>query len=278
MRADLCVPRRSFYKGVTMTTLNRGLLKILSKSNGSEDASLFLTISKDGGALFDPQQDRMLKLNRIGAEMWRLLSSGSTELQVAEVVAHEYGVERETVTDDLHSLLKRAQQMDLGAGPRSTLIIKQTDPLCSDKAQPAFPWYAQDFDHPRPKSNTVSVVEAFFNLFLFDLALSAGSLKYVCEFVKARPVAAAAQRPAGNLTGAICGAVERACVLYPKKAVCLQRSAVLTCMLRRAGIPAHMVLGVRIMPFLAHAWVEANGTVLNDFSKVASFYQAVASY
>jgi hypothetical protein len=261
-----------------MTTSNRGLLKILSKSSGKEDSTLFLTISKDGGALFDPQHDRLLKLNPIGAEMWRLLSSGSTELQAAEIIAHEYGEELETITEDLHSLLKRAQQMGLGAGPRSTLVMGQTDGLFPDKAQPEFPWHAQNANHRRPKSNTLIVFQALLDLFLFDVALSARSLKYLCEFVKGRQVAKIPHGAADNLIGPICGAVETACVLYPKKAMCLQRSAVLTCLLRRAGIPAHMVVGVRIMPFLAHAWVEANGTVLNDFSKVTSFYQAVAAY
>lgn len=258
-----------------MTTSSR---VTLSKRSGNKDSTLFLTISKDGGALFDPQHDRMLKLNPIGAEMWRLLSSGSAELQAAEMIAHEYGVELGTVTEDIHSLLERARQMGLDGGPRSTLVMGRIDVAPSDKAQPSFPWYAQDVSHPRPKTNTLTVLQALFDLFVFDVALSARSLKYLCEFVKKRPVAAAPHGPAGNLIGAICGAVERACVLYPKKAVCLQRSAVLTCMLRRAGISAHMVVGVRIMPFLAHAWVAANGTVLNDFPKVASFYRAVASY
>lgn len=260
-----------------MTTSSRDLLKTLSNSSGNEACTLFLSISKDGGALFDPQHDRMLKLNRIGAEMWRLLSSGSTELQAAEMIAREYGVELGTVIEDLHSLLKRAQQMGLVAGPTSTVVMARRDVPFSRKTQSSFPWYAQDVYHPRPKTNSMTVFRALLDLFLFDVALSARSLKYLCEVVKRRPVAAA-HVPAGNLIGAICGAVERACVLYPKKAVCLQRSAVLTCMLRRAGIPAHMVVGVRIMPFLAHAWVEADGTVLNDFPKVTSFYQTVASY
>lgn len=261
-----------------MTMPNRDLLKTFPKSSGNEDSTLFLTISKDGGALFDPEHDRMLKLNPMGAEMWRLLSSGSTELQAAEMIAHEYGVELGTVTEDIYSLLKRAQQLGLGAGPRNTLVMERTDIPFSEKAHPSFPWYAQDVSHRRPKTNTLTVFEALLDLFLFDVVLSARSLKDLCEFVKRRPLAAALHDPAGDLIGSICGAVERACVLYPKKAVCLQRSAVLTCMLRRAGIPAHMVIGVRIMPFLAHAWVEANGTVLNDFPKVASFYQDVALY
>jgi hypothetical protein len=35
-------------------------------------------------------------------------------------------------------------------------------------------------------------------------------------------------------------------------------------MLRRNGIPAHMVIGAQKLPFKAHAWVEVEGHILND--------------
>jgi hypothetical protein len=81
-----------------------------------------------------------------------------------------------------------------------------------------------------------------------------------------------------TLIGQICTAVEKACVWYPKKALCLQRSAVTTCILRSYGVPAHLVVGVRPMPFLAHAWVEAEGSVVNDFPNVRKFYKMLTAY
>jgi hypothetical protein len=38
-----------------------------------------------------------------------------------------------------------------------------------------------------------------------------------------------------------------------------------------------MVIGVRPMPFLAHAWVEADGAVVNDWPKVKTFYHFLLS-
>ena len=80
------------------------------------------------------------------------------------------------------------------------------------------------------------------------------------------------------MIGRICTAVERACVWYPKKAMCLQRSAVTVCLLKSVGIDARMIVGARVMPMLSHAWVEVNGEVVNDYLKVTTVYQRVASF
>jgi hypothetical protein len=62
----------------------------------------------------------------------------------------------------------------------------------------------------------------------------------------------------------VCGAIDLACAWYPKRVLCLQRSAATTCLLRRHGIAASLTIGARQMPFRAHAWVEVAGVVVND--------------
>jgi len=55
--------------------------------------------------------------------------------------------------------------------------------------------------------------------------------------------------------------------LYPARQApldCLPRSLALTRFLRTAGWPARHVMGVALYPFEAHAWVELNGTALNE--------------
>lgn len=63
---------------------------------------------------------------------------------------------------------------------------------------------------------------------------------------------------------AIVEAMNTACALYFKKPQCLQRSAVVTRMLRRRGISADMVIGCHLPPLRAHAWVEVAGDVVSD--------------
>ncbi|MGH9697834.1 MAG: lasso peptide biosynthesis B2 protein [Candidatus Acidiferrales bacterium] len=62
----------------------------------------------------------------------------------------------------------------------------------------------------------------------------------------------------------ICAAVDMACIWYWKEVLCLQRSAVTACLLKRYGVPAQMVIGAQQIPFRAHAWVEVGGRVVND--------------
>jgi hypothetical protein len=76
------------------------------------------------------------------------------------------------------------------------------------------------------------------------------------------------------VTGRVCGAVNRASVWYPKKALCPAFSR----LLRSHGIPARMTLGVRPMLFMAHAWVEVEGSVVNDLPGVKTFYPSLVSY
>jgi hypothetical protein len=83
----------------------------------------------------------------------------------------------------------------------------------------------------------------------------------VSRWPRRRHTAAAARRAA--LTLEIRAALRRACTFYIKRTWCLQKSAVLTCMMRSHGVPADLVIGVQKMPFQAHAWVESDGEVVN---------------
>jgi hypothetical protein len=64
--------------------------------------------------------------------------------------------------------------------------------------------------------------------------------------------------------GALSHIMDVACVLYFNQVLCLQRSAALTLLMRRYGFEAKLVVGTQLFPFLAHAWVEWNGDVVND--------------
>ncbi|SRR5258708_40113194 len=75
-----------------------------------------------------------------------------------------------------------------------------------------------------------------------------------------------------NAVEQVCQAVNYACIWYPKRVLCLQRSAVTACLLRSCGVPAQMVLGAQKLPFRAHAWVEVNGHAVNERRDVQTIY------
>jgi len=74
----------------------------------------------------------------------------------------------------------------------------------------------------------------------------------------------------------ICRAVDLASALYFKQARCLQRSAATACLLKKSGFPAEMVVGVQQIPFLAHAWVELHGRVVNDKPYMSEIYRILS--
>lgn len=70
-------------------------------------------------------------------------------------------------------------------------------------------------------------------------------------------------------------AVNRACRYYPGQASCLHRAAASVCYLRWRGHAANFVIGVRGIPFAAHAWAELNGVVVNDRAGLRDDYAVI---
>lgn len=107
------------------------------------------------------------------------------------------------------------------------------------------------------------VALAWAALVAVDLLMKIGGFRAVYRLVtrwRVRERGAAA----GDEARALADAVDHAARWYLKRAWCLQRSAVGVLLLRWRGIPAELVIGVRKVPFYAHAWIELDGLVLND--------------
>ncbi len=116
------------------------------------------------------------------------------------------------------------------------------------------------------------VFRAVLWLLYFDLYLSRRRFHSLHEFVRRFPVNA----QSGKIgVQDVCTAVDLACIWYWKRVLCLQRSAATTCLLRRYGVPARMVLAAQTLPFKAHAWVEVNGIVVSDKPYMREIYQVL---
>jgi hypothetical protein len=239
------------------------------------EPALSFTPSQDGGVLFDLENDRLLKLNAVGVEIWKLLAAGETEPQIVLTIAQKYGVVHARVAEDVRALLAKIGELRVPI--TSAVSTNQQQSATLQNKPPSFPWYGRDESAHRPNPRTVTVICALLGLAAFDFVLTLFSMKSLCSLVKRWPLRknSTVDRDA---IGRICSAVEKACVWYPRQALCLQRSAVTTCLLRAHGIPARMNIGARPMPLLAHAWVEAEGAVVNDWAQVKSFYGALTSY
>jgi hypothetical protein len=121
---------------------------------------------------------------------------------------------------------------------------------------------------------TKLVWRAFCGLIVYDLLkLHPRSFAALHRRIQQWPVARREVTPGTDER--IREAINRACVWYPRTSLCLPRSAVVTCLLRDAGVPAQMVIGVQKIPFKAHAWVEVSGRVVNDKEEVKLEYMVM---
>ena len=114
------------------------------------------------------------------------------------------------------------------------------------------------------------VQRAYLTLIHFDLYLARGNFEALYDRVRNYPTSRVPVLP--NAVDTICSAVDVACIWYWKEALCLQRSAATACLLRRSGVPAMLVIGAQQAPFKAHAWVEADGRVVNDKPYLPEIY------
>jgi hypothetical protein len=114
------------------------------------------------------------------------------------------------------------------------------------------------------------ILKAYLNLILFDFYLARSNFAAIYDKVRNYPVGKTT--PAPDAVACICSAVDMACIWYWKEALCLQRSAVTSCLLKSHGIVAQMVIGAQRLPFKAHAWVEVDGRVVNDKPYVPEMY------
>lgn len=113
--------------------------------------------------------------------------------------------------------------------------------------------------------DTPSMIRCVLLLLAADVSLRTAGLRRTARW---------AERLAGDSTvasashpDALHAAASRlavAAAFYPRRALCLEQSIALFVLLRQRGAPARLRLGVRPLPFLAHAWVEVDGVPVNE--------------
>ncbi len=239
----------------------------------SASSNLRLVSSEDGHLLLDIEHDRVLKLNSVGAEIWKSLAASECESEIVRRLSQRYRVGEARVAADVRALRERLDRF--GITPSDSMSAEREPATSGNAAQPSYPWYGQSTAE-KPAPSVVAVMSAFIGLVLFELTLRLFSLKFLCSCVDACPVLSRTVPP--NTSGKVCSAVERAAVWYPKQVVCFQRSAVTACLLRLYGLRARMMIGIRPLPLLLHSWVEISDGIVNDWRPVSRFYHTAASY
>lgn len=250
---------------------------------------------RDGSVLLSIAEDRVCKLNGVGALTWMILEDvpagltfdrivNSLEQQFAAINAEGellYEVAREQLRADTERFLKKMVSLgllQLSRDSRGSAFYLIADEVSGTTSAPETPrdqfTSADEETDENIRFSRRETFSAFVGLLAFDLLLKFGGFQRLIKKVEGWPVAEPRTRNS-EMCRRVRGMVDRAQMYYPKKAMCLQHSAVVTCLLRRRGVPAQMVLAAQDFPPKAHAWAEVAGEVVNDRNSVKSEYRVL---
>ena len=257
---------------------------------------------RDGSVLLSAANDRLFKLNGVGALTWTVLEQSTGPLELKEIVRElhaqfanmneegdpaRYEVSEEQLKNDTSRFLRSLSDAGLvhfasDANGRESYRIREGISGTTSKTLAELngavtrsevkSLITQTASLPAIRPKISETLAALFGLFAFDLLLRVRGFEALIRKVESWPTAEPHRRDQ-EICRRVCAMVTRAQVYYPKKAMCLQHSAVVTCLLRRRGVPAEMVLAAQEFPPKAHAWTEVDGTVVNDYAQVKTRYR-----
>ncbi len=235
----------------------------------------FSPASDDGCIILDVRQDSILSLNSTGAFMFAKLAAGEkgmTRAELLESIADEFAdVPRARLAAAVDSLLNQLTERDI---VNTRIACGPTLAWTRNKVSVACVFCLKAIINPLlwMKARTTA---ALILLTSVDALLKVGGFNTLHEVVKRWKLRQFSSDAAETIAGG-CATVEKACVWHPKQKLCLQKSAVATCLLRSLGVPAQMVIGVHKMPFYGHSWVEVDGVVVNDHKNVQTFFEVIS--
>ncbi len=251
---------------------------------------------KDGSVLLSIADDRICKLNSIGTLTWMVLEDAATEFTVDEVVQRlgdqfeainaegefSYEVSHEQLRSDTSAFLCKMAEMNLlerlnSGGKTAYRIRDNVSGTTSNTGEAVSSWTAVEAAaKPRPITHVSrrETLTAFVGLLTFDLLLRFRGFRSLIEKVH-RWRTVEPSKANFEICRQVRAMVDRAQMYYPKKAMCLQHSAVVTCLLRQRGVPAEMVLAAHEFPIRVHAWCEVEGYVVNDQQSVKSMHREI---
>lgn len=225
--------------------------------------------TRDGAVLLDIQRGLCLAMTPSAILIWQMLKRAYSIDQVTDSLALQFSSESHArIQQDVRQFI--AELKDKGL-----LVTQETAPLSGPTLREKL--LALVLRHRSRKDSRTTdkiprflVWKALLGLVVFDLFHFGNSFTWIHRFV--RSWEAGSPMASTQAVERVCEAINFACIWYPKRVLCLQRSAVTTCLLRSCGVAAEMVLGAQKCPFKAHAWTEVGGQPINERRDVRTTY------
>lgn len=220
-------------------------------------------VHNDGAVLLlNVHSGAYFALNPVGSLVWEHLSAGGTREDALAGLRQRFRAPPERLARDVDALLERLVAKGLlaqgGLAPDPSPAALEPVPVLAPEAPPR----SQAPARLTPAWRVAAVLLSYALLVCMDLLLRLRGFERFHETMRRWPVRA--RRASDVNVAGLCAAVDSAAGYYFKRAWCLQRSAATVALLRGRGLPAQLVIGVRRLPFMAHAWVELDGRIVND--------------
>ncbi len=239
------------------------------ESIGSLSGSVREIETADGAVLLDIQQGVCLSLNPVAMRIWRGLKLQQSLDQITDDLTVEFReISRQQIRSDVFDFVFDIRQKGLFL-PAERPSPKHHLPRFLTLLQPRGK-AANKVQKSSVKLSGVSVVNALIGLLAYDVLRFGTNFARILAVIQGWPIAH--RTTTADTVDRVCRAINYACVCYPKRVLCLQRSAVTTCLLRNCGVTAQMVIGAQKFPFEAHAWTEVDGCPVNERSDVQATY------
>jgi len=128
-----------------------------------------------------------------------------------------------------------------------------------------------------PKANNVvnhtfcRTIEAYLSLIKAHHALKRFHLKGVLALmdrVNKKYAKKKNNHPEAHELEKLAQTLDRACIYFPAKTLCLAWACALTLLMIKRGWKCSFKIGIQTQPFYAHAWVESQGMIINDASSL----------
>jgi len=227
-----------------------------------------------GGVLMDIAGDRFMSLTPLSANIWRKLSLGA---EIQEIVA-EVSTIRKIPSDAADELLTKQLRAWERAGLVNPAVAPGVLPLNRVSIPPALlqfsEWQVQSASLGLLLMLSLLRTEAAYRRLLSRLGL-AGTLNNLQQ-EHSSPGLLQENAIAGALRNY--HALRRAFRQSDNARDCLIRSLALAAVLRRDGVDAQLCIGITDLPFRSHAWVEAQGHVLNERLAVCERYSVLGRF
>lgn len=238
--------------------------------------NIYSTSDEDGSTILDVENDKIYSLIGVGSLIWAKLARSSRGLMFHSIVddlSQQFqDVSRQTIEADVSNLLESFRSKRIIIAEAKSRYLRSSFSQTINRSLIVFARGSVSLLF-RLRLYTLS---AFLGIATVNLVLRLLGFRRLCELVKGWPVIECDANP--NTKQQVCEAVRKAASWYPRQSMCLQRSAITTCLLRQNGIAADMVIGCRKIPFGAHAWVEVGGEVANDKKQVQEFYKVLSRF